>query len=146
MKLYKRNARKKTGLGKLKELLTIMINRFNGCSTKDWYILLSCSLSVFLRCFPWIHCYQNSTPSIILSALLLILSVAYIIHYYQLENSVQKWYLISIKSINGFNYKGVSAQLMDINRAVPDSLSSLLIPTPTTNIILLLHRRLRKSR
>ena len=36
-----------------------------------------------------------STPSIILSALLLILSVAYVIHYYQLENGVQKWYLIS---------------------------------------------------
>jgi len=38
---------------------------------------------------------RTSTPSLILSALLLILSVAYIIHYYQLENSVQKWYLIS---------------------------------------------------
>jgi hypothetical protein len=35
---------------------------------------------------------------------------------------------------------------MDINRAVPDSLSSLLIPTPTTNIVLLLHRQIRKSR
>ena len=38
---------------------------------------------------------RTSIPSIILSVLLLILSVAYIIHYYQLENSVQKWYLIS---------------------------------------------------
>ena len=37
----------------------------------------------------------TSTPSIILSVVLLILSVAYIIHYYQLENGVQKWYLIS---------------------------------------------------
>jgi hypothetical protein len=36
-----------------------------------------------------------SAPAIILSALLLILSVAYIIHYYRLENSVQRWYLLS---------------------------------------------------
>ena len=38
---------------------------------------------------------RTSTPSIILSGLLLILSVAYVIHYYRLENGVQKWYLIS---------------------------------------------------
>lgn len=31
----------------------------------------------------------------LLAALLLILSIAYIIHYYRLENSVQKWYDIS---------------------------------------------------
>jgi len=36
-----------------------------------------------------------STPSVILSALLLMLSLAYIIHYYRIENGVQKWYLIS---------------------------------------------------
>jgi hypothetical protein len=37
-------------------------------------------------------------PSIacfILSALLLILTIAYIIHYYRLENGVQKWYELS---------------------------------------------------
>ena len=38
---------------------------------------------------------RTSTPSVILSVLLLILSVAYVIHYYRLENGVQKWYLIS---------------------------------------------------
>ena len=38
---------------------------------------------------------RASTPSIILFVLLLILSVAYVIHYYQLENGIQKWYLIS---------------------------------------------------
>jgi hypothetical protein len=36
-----------------------------------------------------------STPSVFLSGLLLILSLAYIIHYYRIENGVQKWYLIS---------------------------------------------------
>jgi hypothetical protein len=37
----------------------------------------------------------TSAPSIILFVILLVLSVAYIIHYYRLENGVQKWYLIS---------------------------------------------------
>lgn len=35
------------------------------------------------------------TPYILLTALLLILTVAYILHYYRLENSVQRWYAIS---------------------------------------------------
>jgi protein-S-isoprenylcysteine O-methyltransferase Ste14 len=38
---------------------------------------------------------RTSTPSIILSVILLTLSAAYVIHYYRLENGVQKWYLIS---------------------------------------------------
>jgi hypothetical protein len=36
-----------------------------------------------------------SLPYIILSALLMVLSVAYIIHYYRLENGVQRWYMLS---------------------------------------------------
>jgi hypothetical protein len=38
---------------------------------------------------------QTSLPSMILSVILLILSGAYIVHYYRLENGVQKWYQIS---------------------------------------------------
>jgi hypothetical protein len=38
---------------------------------------------------------RTSIPSIILFVIFLVLSVAYIIHYYRLENGVQKWYLIS---------------------------------------------------
>ncbi|ESP62711.1 hypothetical protein SMITH_645 [Smithella sp. ME-1] len=38
---------------------------------------------------------EFSTPSVILLVLLLTLSLAYIIHYYRIENGVQKWYLIS---------------------------------------------------
>jgi hypothetical protein len=34
-------------------------------------------------------------PSFLLAALLMILAVAYIIHYYRLENGVQKWYELS---------------------------------------------------
>lgn len=36
-----------------------------------------------------------SLPFIALTALFLILSAAYIIHYYRLENSVQRWYGLS---------------------------------------------------
>jgi hypothetical protein len=36
-----------------------------------------------------------SLPCMILSALLMILSVTYIIHYYRLENGVQRWYSLS---------------------------------------------------
>ena len=39
--------------------------------------------------------FTFTTPTVacfILSALLMILSIAYIIHYYRLENGVQKWY------------------------------------------------------
>ncbi|MCE5210317.1 MAG: hypothetical protein LLG40_02050 [Deltaproteobacteria bacterium] len=38
---------------------------------------------------------RSSLPSMILLAILLILSVAYLFHYYRLENNVQKWYSIS---------------------------------------------------
>jgi cell division protein FtsW (lipid II flippase) len=39
--------------------------------------------------------FNPSAPCFILSGLLIILSVAYVIHYYRLENGVQKWYRIS---------------------------------------------------
>ncbi len=38
---------------------------------------------------------NTSIPAIALAVLLLILSVAYIFHYYRLENRVQEWYLLS---------------------------------------------------
>lgn len=38
---------------------------------------------------------RSSLPSMLLLAILLILSVAYLFHYYRLENNVQKWYSIS---------------------------------------------------
>lgn len=38
---------------------------------------------------------RSSLPSMMLLAILLILSVAYLFHYYRLENNVQKWYSIS---------------------------------------------------
>ena len=36
-----------------------------------------------------------SVPYLLLAALLLILTIAYIIHYYRLENNVQRWYDLS---------------------------------------------------
>lgn len=38
---------------------------------------------------------RSSLPSMMLLAILLILSVAYLFHYYRLENNVQQWYSIS---------------------------------------------------
>jgi hypothetical protein len=34
-------------------------------------------------------------PYVLLTVLLLILAVAYILHYYRLENSIQRWYSLS---------------------------------------------------
>jgi cell division protein FtsW (lipid II flippase) len=38
---------------------------------------------------------RPALPSIALCALLMILTVAYIIHYYRLENGVQRWYALA---------------------------------------------------
>jgi len=42
-------------------------------------------------------------PGFILSGLLIILSAAYLIHYYRLENRVQKWYRLSVEIRNKFH-------------------------------------------
>jgi len=55
-------------------------------------MLFVCSFTLLILGFTMINI---SIPSIILFAIFLILSVAYLIHYYRLENGVQKWYLIS---------------------------------------------------
>ena len=39
----------------------------------------------------------TTLPCILLSALLLILAIAYIFHYYRLENGVQRWYALANK-------------------------------------------------
>jgi hypothetical protein len=38
---------------------------------------------------------RPSVPAFLLSGLLLLLSAAYLLHYYRLENGVQKWYRLS---------------------------------------------------
>jgi hypothetical protein len=38
---------------------------------------------------------RPSLPTFLLAGLLLILSAAYLLHYYRLENGVQKWYFLS---------------------------------------------------
>lgn len=48
----------------------------------------------FLLSFGWTLAHFT-VPYILLTALFLILSVAYILHYYHLENSVQRWYVLS---------------------------------------------------
>jgi hypothetical protein len=48
----------------------------------------------FLLAFGWTLLHFTA-PYILLTAALLILSAAYILHYYRLENSVQRWYALS---------------------------------------------------
>ncbi len=48
----------------------------------------------FLLAFGW-TLLNLTVPYVLLTALLLILSAAYILHYYRLENGVQGWYLLS---------------------------------------------------
>lgn len=48
----------------------------------------------FLLSFGW-TLLNLAVPYILLTLLLLILSAAYILHYYRLENGVQGWYLLS---------------------------------------------------
>jgi hypothetical protein len=55
-------------------------------------MLFVCSFTLLILGFTMINI---SIQSIILFVIFLILSVAYLIHYYRLENGVQKWYLIS---------------------------------------------------
>jgi hypothetical protein len=55
-------------------------------------MLFVCLFFLMAFGFTMIH---FTLPYILLTALLLILSVAYIFHYYRLENNVQRWYLLS---------------------------------------------------
>ncbi len=55
-------------------------------------MLFVCLFTLIIFGFTVIHI---SLPLIILFVILLGLSIAYIIHYFRLENNVQKWYLIS---------------------------------------------------
>jgi len=48
---------------------------------------------------------RTSVPAIMLFVIFLVLSGAYLLHYYRLENGVQKWYLISIQIQNNLSSK-----------------------------------------
>jgi cell division protein FtsW (lipid II flippase) len=55
-------------------------------------MLFVCLFTLIIFGFAVIH---TSMPFIALFVVLLVLSVAYIIHYFRLENGVQRWYSIS---------------------------------------------------
>jgi hypothetical protein len=87
---------KKLDAEKLKELLTYHDKQIQWMQHERLiHLIVMLFVCLFTLLSFGFTVIRTSTPSIILSALLLILSVAYIIHYYQLENSIQKWYLIS---------------------------------------------------
>jgi hypothetical protein len=55
-------------------------------------MLFVCLFFLLTFVFTMIH---FTLPCILLTALLLVLTAAYILHYYRLENSVQGWYSLS---------------------------------------------------
>ena len=57
-------------------------------------MLFVCLFFLLTFGFTMIH---FTLPCILLTALLLVLTAAYILHYYRLENNVQSWYSLSNK-------------------------------------------------
>ena len=57
-------------------------------------------ITMMFVCLFFLHVFgftviHSSLPCAILTALLLILTIAYIVHYYRLENNIQQWYSLS---------------------------------------------------
>jgi len=52
------------------------------------------TLTFFLLCLGFLLAHP-SWPAILLVLVLLVLSAAYLLHYYRLENGVQRWYHLS---------------------------------------------------
>ena len=59
------------------------------------HLIVMLSVCLFLLLSLGFTIVNPSLPCIILSTLLMILSVAYVFHYYRLENGVQRWYSLS---------------------------------------------------
>ena len=87
---------KKPGSEKLRELLAYHDKQIQWMQHERLVHLIVTLFVCLFMLLSWGFAIINiSIPAIALSALLLILSVAYIVHYYRLENSVQRWYLLS---------------------------------------------------
>ncbi len=61
-----------------------------------------------------------SFPVLALTAMLLILSVAYLFHYYRLENTVQRWYSISNRIRASLLQAGQSAAAVRTPQSIPE--------------------------
>jgi hypothetical protein len=59
------------------------------------HLLVMLSVCLFSLLALWLSIFEPILPHFVLFGLLLILAVAYIIHYYRLENGVQRWYELS---------------------------------------------------
>ena len=87
---------KNIGLAELRELLAYHDKQIQWMQHERLiHLIVMLFVCLFMLLSFGFTIIRTSVPSIILSVLLLVLSVAYIIHYYRLENSVQRWYLLS---------------------------------------------------
>jgi hypothetical protein len=87
---------KKLGGEKLRELLAYHDKQIQWMQHERLVHLIVTLFVCLFMLLSWGFAIINtSIPAIALAVLLLILSIAYIIHYYRLENRVQKWYLLS---------------------------------------------------
>ena len=59
------------------------------------HLIVMLFVCLFALLFLGFTILNPNIPCFILSAILIILSAAYVIHYYRLENGVQKWYGLS---------------------------------------------------
>lgn len=87
---------KKLGSEKLRELLAYHDKQIQWMQHERLVHLIVTLFVCLFMLLSWGFAIINtSIPAIALAVLLLILSVAYIFHYYRLENRVQEWYLLS---------------------------------------------------
>lgn len=87
---------KKPGGEKLRELLAYHDKQIQWMQhERIVHLIVTLFVCLFMLLSWGFAIINTSIPVIALAVLLLILSAAYIFHYYRLENRVQKWYLLS---------------------------------------------------
>jgi hypothetical protein len=89
---------------KLKELLAYHDQQIHWMQHERLvHLIVTLFVCLFTMIVFYFSVLQTSVPAIILFVVLLILSGAYLIHYYRLENGVQKWYLVSSQIRNALS-------------------------------------------
>lgn len=70
------------------------------------HLLVTLAIALFLVLFTGLSLLSDSVYSLIVSGILLILFVFYLVHYFQLENGVQRSYKLYNKILNMRDVKG----------------------------------------
>jgi cell division protein FtsW (lipid II flippase) len=70
------------------------------------HLLVMLAVALFLILFVGLSLLADSIYFLLADGILLILLVFYVVHYYQLENGVQRWYRLYNKIVNSSDTKG----------------------------------------